>query len=140
MSQLPHLSCSLTLLSNFEPCADALDWELGTHGIRISFIYRNRRYGATYLPDVAVEQGWTKEETIESLMRKAGWSGSSTGVARRILRGSNASGTNSKPWEEVSDFKTTRYQGLGASADYSDWQEWRKWVEADKARLDLLFA
>lgn len=73
-------------------------------------------------------------------MRKAGWSGSSTGVARRILRGSNASGTNSKPWEEVSDFKTTRYQGLGASADYSDWQEWRKWVEADKARLDLLFA
>ncbi|EEA20784.1 hypothetical protein TMatcc_000774 [Talaromyces marneffei ATCC 18224] len=143
VSQLPRLSCFLTLLSNFEPCADPLDWELGTHGIRISFIHRNRRYGATYLPDVAVEQGWTKEETIESLMRKAGWSGSSSGgsgVARRILRGSNDTGTNSKPWDEVSDFKTTRYQGLGASADYSDWQEWRKWVEADNARLDLLLS
>lgn len=77
------------------------------------------------------------------MMRKAGWSGSNSsgsGVARRILRGSNATGNSSKPWEEVSDFKTTRYQGLSASADYSDWQEWRKWVEADKARLDLLLA
>ncbi|EED20304.1 AMMECR1 family protein [Talaromyces stipitatus ATCC 10500] len=140
-SQLPHLSCSLTLLSNFEICSDPLNWDLGTHGIRISFVHRNRRYGATYLPDVAVEQGWTKEETVESLMRKAGWdggSGSGGSVARRILRGSNTTDNNSKPWEEVSDFRTTRYQGLMASADYSEWQEWRKWVHADKPRLELL--
>jgi len=122
-----------------------MDWELGTHGLRISFIHRNRRHGATYLPDVAVEQGWTKEETVESLMRKAGWDGASSGgVARRILRGGNTSGfgnnnnNNRKPWEEVSDFKATRYQGLQASADYNEWQEWRKWVQADKSRLNML--
>ncbi|KAJ5943979.1 hypothetical protein N7516_004147 [Penicillium verrucosum] len=129
-SLLPSLSCSLTLLGSFEPCANALDWSLGTHGLRISFIHRGRRYGATYLPDVAVEQGWTKEETVESLMRKAGWDGGSGGsTARRLLRGAaggNSGGT--KPWDQVSDFRTVRYQGLKASASYAEWQEWRGWV------------
>ncbi|CAI7609443.1 unnamed protein product [Penicillium pancosmium] len=127
-SLLPSLSCSLTLLGSFEPCTNAMDWILGTHGIRISFVHRGRRYGATYLPDVAVEQGWTKEETIESLMRKAGWDGGVGSVARRLLR-TNAGGSNAeKPWEQVSDFRTVKYQGLKASASYADWQEWRKWV------------
>ncbi|CAI7569410.1 uncharacterized protein N7487_005084 [Penicillium crustosum] len=127
-SLLPSLSCSLTLLGSFEPCTNALDWSLGTHGLRISFIHRGRRYGATYLPDVAVEQGWTKEETVESLMRKAGWDGGGS-TARRLLRG--AAGGNSsatKPWDQVSDFRTVRYQGLKASASYAEWQEWRGWV------------
>ncbi|KAF4762762.1 hypothetical protein HAV15_005558 [Penicillium sp. str.  len=128
-SLLPSLSCSLTLLGSFEPCTNALDWFLGTHGLRISFIHRGRRYGATYLPDVAVEQGWTKEETVESLMRKAGWDGGGGSTARRLLRG--AAGGNSgatKPWDQVSDFRTVRYQGLKASASYAEWQEWRGWV------------
>lgn len=105
-----------------------MDWTLGTHGLRISFVHRGRRYGATYLPDVAVEQGWTKEETVESLMRKAGWDGGGS-AARRLLRGA-ASGNSSagKPWDQVSDFKTVRYQGLKASANYAEWQEWRDWV------------
>lgn len=128
-SLLPSLSCSLTLLGSFEPCTNAMDWSLGTHGLRISFIHRGRRYGATYLPDVAVEQGWTKEETVESLMRKAGWDGGGGSTARRLLRG--AAGGNSgatKPWDQVSDFRTVSYQGLKASASYAEWQEWRGWV------------
>ncbi|QQK40991.1 AMMECR1 family protein [Penicillium digitatum] len=127
-SLLPSLSCSLTLLGSFEPCTNPMDWSLGTHGLRISFIHRGRRYGATYLPDVAVEQGWTKEETVESLMRKAGWDGGG-GTARRLLRGvadGNVGAT--KPWDQVSDFRTVRYQGLKASASYAEWQEWREWV------------
>jgi Uncharacterized conserved protein len=126
---LPSLSCSLTLLGSFEPCTNAMDWSLGSHGLRISFIHRGRRYGATYLPDVAVEQGWTKEETVESLMRKAGWDGGGSSATRRLLRG--AAGGNSsatKPWDQVSDFRTVRYQGLKASASYAVWQEWRQWV------------
>ena len=129
---LSSLSCSLTLLANFEPCTDAMDWVLGRHGLRISFTYRGRRHGATYLPDVAVEQGWNKEETVESLMKKAGWDGGSShgGYARRILRGgSRGDETKGKPWEEVADFKTVRYTGLGASATYSEWQEWRSWID-----------
>ncbi|KAJ5629066.1 hypothetical protein N7490_011294 [Penicillium lividum] len=122
-SILPALSCSLTLLGSFEPCDDAMDWTLGTHGLRISFVNHHRRYGATYLPDVAVEQGWSKEETVESLMRKAGWDGGGS-VARRLLRAADSG----NPWDQVSEFKATRYQGLKASASYKEWQEWRSWV------------
>ena len=106
-----------------------MDWILGTHGLRISFIHRGRRYGATYLPDVAVEQGWTKEETVASLMRKAGWDGGAGSVARRLLRGTGSGGIGTaKPWDQVSEFRAVRYQGLKASASYAEWQEWRNWV------------
>lgn len=131
-SLLPGLSCSLTLLAEFEPCRDAMDWTLGVHGLRISFTHRSRRHGATYLPDVAVEQGWTKEETVESLMKKAGWDGGyGHGVARRLLRGSGRGEQLSakQPWEEVSDFKAVRYTGLKSSANYQEWKEWRDWVD-----------
>ena len=131
-SLVPSLSCSLTLLASFEPCAHALDWTLGIHGLRLSFIYKNRRHGATYLPDVAVEQGWNKEETLESLMKKAGWDGGySHGMARRLLRGSGRAPEQlpSKPWDEVNDFRLVRYTGLKSSASYREWKDWRDWVE-----------
>lgn len=143
---LPSLSCSLTLLADFEPCETAMDWTLGEHGLRISFNHRGRRHGATYLPDVAVEQGWTKEETLESLMKKAGFDGGyggSHGVARRLLRGSLRGGATateqqqsqpSKPWEEVQDFRAIRYTGLRASATYAEWQDWREWIETSGAK------
>jgi hypothetical protein len=118
-----------------------MDWTVGTHGLRISFVHRGRRYGATYLPDVAVEQGWTKEETLESLMRKAGWDGGSGGLSRRFLRGSSGSSGVGKPWEEVSTFKVVRYQGLKSTASYEEWQEWREWIESlDDERVKLLGA
>ncbi|KAK8065393.1 ammecr1 family protein [Apiospora hydei] len=90
--ELPTLEVAVTLLTDFEDCDDAMDWNLGTHGLRISFTDRGRRYGATYLPDVASEQGWTKEETLVSLMRKAGWVG------------------KKDKWQDV-DLKVVRYQG-----------------------------
>lgn len=67
--ELPKLDCGISLLHSFEPGNDALDWEIGKHGIRL-FI---DGYSATYLPEVAKEQGWTKEEALESLARKAGF-------------------------------------------------------------------
>jgi hypothetical protein len=122
-----------------------MDWTLGTHGLRISFVHRGRRYGATYLPDVPVEQGWTKEETVESLMRKAGWDGPAAGgggggVVRRLLRGTTEASSTAanKPWDQVSGFQTVRYQGLGATADYAEWQEWRMWVSSLEGGLERL--
>lgn len=116
-----------------------MDWDLGAHGIRISFIHRGRRYGATYLPDVPVEQGWSKEETVESLMRKAGWEGSTGSVARRILRGTSSHNSSSnKPWDQVSDFRAVKYQGLKASASYAQWQEWRDWVLSQEGGREAL--
>lgn len=147
------LACSITLLADFERCANPLDWDLDTHGIRISFRHPNaeagRKYTATYLPDVAREQGWSKEETLESLMQKAGWEDpdpDARGLGR--LRGRLASAvvpgagpaSTTRPWEKVAKFKVTRYKGLKASATFDEWEEFRAWVEADEARRRLLYA
>ena len=108
--ELPSLQVAVTLLTDFEDADGPMDWELGTHGIRLSFHAGGRRYGATYLPDVAVEQGWTKEATLVSLMRKAGW----TGPKDR--------------WNEV-ELKVVRYQGKKESLEYEEYKRWREWVD-----------
>lgn len=89
-----------------------MDWEIGVHGLRISFTYHGKRYGSTYLPSVAEEQGWTKEEAIVSLMRKAGWSG------------------RSSEWRKVG-ISVVRYQGSQVKLGYEEWAEWREWVETE---------
>lgn len=104
----------MTLLTDFEPASDPLDWDIGTHGLRISFAHHNRRYGSTYLPDVAREQGWTKEEALVSLMRKAGWNG------------------RKDDWKKV-DLSVVRYQGKKVALGYAEWKEWRAWVEEELA-------
>ncbi|KAK4143082.1 AMMECR1 domain-containing protein [Dichotomopilus funicola] len=109
--ELPSLEVAVTLLTDFEDADDEMDWELGTHGLRISFVYHGRRYGATYLPDVATEQGWTKEETLVSLMRKAGWVG------------------KKERWNEV-PLNVVRYQGKKKTVEYAEFKKWRDWVDA----------
>lgn len=108
--ELPSLEIAVTLLTDFEDCDDAMDWEIGTHGLRISFTERGRRYGSTYLPDVAPEQGWNKEETLVSLMRKGGWVG------------------KKDKWQDV-DLKVVRYQGKKEDLRYPAFKQWRDWVE-----------
>ena len=75
----------------FQALADNLDSrvQIGQHGITIEFRSKDQRYSATYLPDVASEQGahalslifphvslsegWTREETIRELIHKSGY-------------------------------------------------------------------
>lgn len=114
LPELPRLEVSVTLLTDFEDAADPMDWEMGVHGLRISFYARNRRFGSCYLPDVPVEQGWSKEETILSLMRKAGWNG------RR------------ERWRDVGDFQTVRFQGKAESLGYEEFRKWRDWVKKEE--------
>lgn len=109
-NELWSLSCSVTLLTDFEPAPSPLAWTLGVHGLRISFIDKGRRYSATYLPNVAPEQGWNEVETMISLMRKAGWSG------------------RSADWQRVGELKVVRYQGKKISMDWQEWDEWRAWA------------
>lgn len=71
-SELPDLECEVTLLSNFTEAKDMWDWTVGKHGIRIAFDYHGSDYGATFLPHVASEYGWTQKQTLEQLVRKAG--------------------------------------------------------------------
>lgn len=79
LKEIPHLTCAVSLLTNFEVAKDYLDWEVGKHGIWIEFIQLNgQKETATYLPEVMVEQNWTKEEAIESLLRKGHFGGQIT--------------------------------------------------------------
>eukprot|EP00736_Rhodelphis_marinus_P007791 Rmarinus@m.25724 len=73
--ELPQLHCAVSLLSCFENGKNYLDWEIGTHGIIISFYADGSHRSATYLPEVCRDEQWTKEYCIESLIRKAGFNG-----------------------------------------------------------------
>lgn len=125
--ELPLLRCSVTLLTDFEPCADVDDWVLGEHGIRISFTLDSsaRRLGATYLPQVPPEQGWDRDETMESLMRKAGWGG---GGGRR--------GAGAGSWREVAargGMRVERYRGDKEEVEWDEFKAWRDWVKENWA-------
>ncbi|MBW0467983.1 hypothetical protein O181_007698 [Austropuccinia psidii MF-1] len=67
---------------------------------------RRRLLSATYLPDVAAEQGWSKAETIDSAIRKAGWNGIITAALRNSLI-------------------IERYQSSKWTVTYQEWKEWR---------------
>ncbi|ORY84067.1 AMMECR1 domain-containing protein [Leucosporidium creatinivorum] len=61
---------------------------------------------ATYLPDVATAQGWTKVEAVDSAIHKAGFRGEVTEEMRRSCR-------------------VTRYQSRKVEVRYAEWKEWR---------------
>lgn len=61
---------------------------------------------ATYLPDVATQQGWSKVEAVDSAIRKAGWSGKVTEEMRKGCR-------------------VTRYQSGKVEVKFAEWKEWR---------------
>jgi AMMECR1 domain-containing protein len=63
-------------------------------------------FTATYLPDVASQQGWTKVEAIDSAIRKAGFDGVINTAVRASLR-------------------VTRYQSRKVELDYEAWMQWR---------------
>jgi AMMECR1 domain-containing protein len=75
----------ISLLTDFEDIDRWDDWVLGTHGIYITFTppssTKSRRSSgrdtltATYLPQVAEEQGWNQEEALDSAIAKAGYEG-----------------------------------------------------------------
>ncbi|KAJ2817636.1 AMME chromosomal region protein 1-like [Coemansia furcata] len=104
-SELPRLSCSVSLLTDFEEAEDYLDWDVGKHGVWIEFRNeRGRRQTATYLPEIAKDQEWTKEETIDNLLRKGGYEEDITQEMRRSI-------------------KLTRYQSQKAHLSYDEYMD-----------------
>ena len=65
------------------------------------------------MPDVALEQGWSKEEALVSLMRKAGWSGRTRDWRDAFERGKGA---------------VVRYEGRKAMVNWDEWARWREWT------------
>lgn len=71
--ELPFLQCGVSLLTNFEPAQHVHDWEVGKHGITIKFSANGRNYNATYLPEIASEQGWDHRQAVTELIYKSGY-------------------------------------------------------------------
>ena len=116
-AELPYLSCSVSFLSDFEDIEDPLDWEIGKHGIEIEFVVDDKEYRGTYLPHVAEEQGWTQEDALNSLLKKAGFkSGTLDDIRGRfsLLR---------------------RYQSVKFKLDYEDYVK----MKEEKVREKFLF-
>ncbi|EGR31214.1 hypothetical protein IMG5_115470 [Ichthyophthirius multifiliis] len=72
LKEIEKLSVAVSLLVNFEENLKAFDWEVGKHGIIISFKDNEREYNGTFLPEVAKEQGWDQRLTLEYLIKKTG--------------------------------------------------------------------
>lgn len=91
-------------MNDFE-YVDALDWEIGKHGIWLHFTYKGRSYSSTFLPDVIKEQGWTKEETLEALIKKAGVRGMSDYRQLDTIKVQRYTGKkNTLTWSEFEDY------------------------------------
>ena len=67
-SELQEISIEISVLSPPRPVASAEEIVVGTHGV----ILRKGMRGATFLPQVAPEQGWGREEMLAHLSLKAG--------------------------------------------------------------------
>lgn len=101
--ELSFLFCSVSVLTNFEENVNCVDWEIGVHGIRIEFYNdKGHKRTATYLPEVAKEQGWNQIQTIDSLLRKGGFKGTITQDVRNSI-------------------KVTRYQSEKVTVDYKEY-------------------
>ncbi|BGP48256.1 hypothetical protein JCM10450v2_004128 [Rhodotorula kratochvilovae] len=61
---------------------------------------------ATFLPEVAPAQGWSKTAAVDAAMRKAGFKGSVSEEMRRAAR-------------------VSRYQSRKVKVDWGEWQRWR---------------
>tara|TARA_A100001011_G_scaffold386919_1_gene463762 strand:- start:422 stop:1027 length:606 start_codon:yes stop_codon:yes gene_type:complete len=66
--ELHALHIEITVLSPNHPIESYQEIVLGTHGI----ILEKEGCRALFLPQVAIEQGWTVDETLTHLARKAG--------------------------------------------------------------------
>ena len=56
--EIPKLSVTVSILENFEVIEDLYDWTVGTHGVEIEFEFEDDEFSATFLPEVAKEEGW----------------------------------------------------------------------------------
>ncbi|XP_018493927.1 AMMECR1-like protein [Galendromus occidentalis] len=107
--ELPRLTCAVSLLTNFEDAKDYLDWEIGTHGVRIEFeTEKGCHRSATFLPEVAAELDWDHVQTIDALLRKGGFRGNISSDVRKSI-------------------KVVRYQ---SEKVHASWQEYREHIEA----------
>lgn len=67
-NELVGLDVEVSVLSSMESVDSHNSFEVGRHGVVLS----KGGQHAVFLPEVAIEQGWNKEQTLSQLSRKAG--------------------------------------------------------------------
>ena len=67
-AELSKLEVEVTVLSPRKPIASSKEIRIGTHGV----VLQKNGHAALFLPQVAPEQGWNVEQTLEALSEKAG--------------------------------------------------------------------
>ena len=104
LNEFPNLNCEVSLLVNFEMAKNPYDWEVGKHGIDIKFKDEEGKFhSATYLPEVAEEQGWDQKTTLEHLIRKARYFFDIKNIFNNI--------------------ETERYQSIKQTISYNDYKK-----------------
>ena len=68
-TELESLVCTLSLLTDYEECADYDDWQIGNHGISIRFEKNERSYHAIFLPEVMTEHGINSSYYVTHICR-----------------------------------------------------------------------
>jgi uncharacterized protein (TIGR00296 family) len=122
-SELAHLRCDISLLTRFEHVTGAAavangslsgaavplhDWIIGRHGITIEFACpsTSRRYNATFLPEVALEQGWNHAQTLQELIHKSGYRGAiDASLHKRIALTRYQSDKESLTWQQYCELR-----------------------------------
>lgn len=86
--EVSALEVTVSLLTNFEAERAWDDFVVGVHGVWIDFAHpqSGEALSATFLPDVPPEQGWDVRQTIDALVRKAGFSGGLTASLLASIR------------------------------------------------------
>eukprot|EP00755_Sulcionema_specki_P000896 Sspe_Gene.115959::Locus_104160_Transcript_1_1_Confidence_1.000_Length_789::g.115959::m.115959 len=69
------LRCKVTVLTEREKVSRWDDWVVGKHGVAVTLRCpsTSELLAATFLPEVALQQGWTRRTTMEILLQKAGY-------------------------------------------------------------------
>ena len=111
LREIPFLKCTVSLLQNFESIKDPYDWIVGKHGTQVKFKAKGQPYSATFLPEVASEQGWDQKQTINQLLRKAGYKGTLESVKDGLNAERYQSTMHTASFLDYIDF-TTKNKGL----------------------------
>ncbi|WVR05505.1 hypothetical protein IAU60_002523 [Kwoniella sp. DSM 27419] len=110
-SELPNLSCDVSLLTPFEKVDSPLSWTPGQHGIYLTFPHptSGKELHATYLPEICPEQRWTREQTVLSAIAKAGYRG-------RVTVGDAL-------WDTI---ETQVYESVKAGVTWDEYLAWKR--------------
>jgi uncharacterized protein (TIGR00296 family) len=78
LSEVPRLKLGISILQDFTDISKTpFNWEIGVHGIQLEIRHKthqpNKTYSATFLPEVPLEQGWDKVDTVVHLLYKSGY-------------------------------------------------------------------